>query len=228
MHSKVVRFLHPAHHPTCMPILFSLGHHRLWSCGAYRCHLFGPGQSPTRSLRGFYGQWFCCRWSTDHNYRRCACSPLPPSIFVFHIFNHPQLKTSPVSPEASSVQNSWISSARNPFGSVQPSSLKPSLVSIFLPVPSDTGVRVRKTKRPRRLILSLSLPVPAQSVWASGAKMFIGRVASAHVPFVTVPFPSSGTNPWPSLVVVIQLQKRLHVNYHDSHTLLYLTFVFPS
>ena len=68
------------------------------------------------------------------------------SIFVPNDFNDLQLKTSPVSLEASSVQSSWKSSVPNPTNLVQGSSQKPSLASISPLVHSDTGVRLRKTK----------------------------------------------------------------------------------
>jgi hypothetical protein len=182
---------------------FSLGHHRLWTSRTHRRDLSGPGQSQARPLRRFHGQRLCRRWSTDHNYRWYAChhpTPLHPhqflSLTVPRCYDDLQLRTSLASLEESSALNSWTSSAHNPSGSAQRSSPKLSRVSTFLPVHSDTGVRVRKIRSPRRPTLSSSPLVPVRSVWVSRAKIPIGRVESAHAQSVTVRFPSSGVNLW--------------------------------
>ena len=67
MHSRVVG-LHLQDHPFDLPTHPFLGHHRFWTCRTHRRHLPGPGQSQACPLRGFHGQRFRRRWSTDHNH----------------------------------------------------------------------------------------------------------------------------------------------------------------
>ena len=71
MHSRVVR-LPPRPSTRSLRQSVSLGYHRLWTCRTHRSHLPGSGQPQACPLRGFHGQRFRRRWSTDHNYRWCV------------------------------------------------------------------------------------------------------------------------------------------------------------